>query len=70
MGTNGLNGQSIFDVFDNGYKRTVVATNGKGTPGVSIPQDLREAMDIELGDDVVVYETDEDGVLELHFGGE
>jgi hypothetical protein len=70
MDTNGLNGQSVFDVFDSGYKRTVINTNGKGTPGVSIPQDLRESMAIELGDDVVVYESEKDGVLELHFGGE
>ncbi|QGX95923.1 AbrB/MazE/SpoVT family DNA-binding domain-containing protein [Haloplanus rallus] len=70
MGSNGVNGQSVFDVFGNGYRRTVIDTNGKGTVGVSIPQELAESMAIEIGDDVVVYESDKDGVLELHFGSE
>ena len=66
----GTNGQSVFDVFGRGYKRTVISVNGNGTAGVTLPGEIREEYEIEEGDDVVVYKSEKDGVLELHFGSE
>lgn len=61
------NGQSIYDVFEKGYRRKVIDTNGGGTLGVSFPGDVREDHDVDLGDDVVFYESEKPGIIELHF---
>lgn len=60
-------GRSIFNLISNGYTRTVCEV-GTGTRGVTIPKELAEEKNIELGDEVVVRDSDDkDDVVELHF---
>lgn len=59
------NGDTVFDLVTDSFHRTVVEFGN--SKGVSLPKEYREDQDIEVGDDVVMKENHEKGVLELHF---
>lgn len=64
----GRNGQSVFDLLTNGWRRKVTLLNGEGTLAVSIPAEYQRERSIERGDDVAIRPADGgEGVLELHF---
>lgn len=63
------NGQSVFDIITNGWRRKVLGLDGGNVIGVSVPADFARDNGIEPGQDVVITkaESQERPVLELHF---
>lgn len=62
----GENGHTVFDRIRNGYKRSVLEVNGRGTLGIAIPKDIVDNYDINKSDSVAIVE--QDGQLLLDFG--
>lgn len=62
------NGQSVFDILTDGWRRKLTPRNADGTLGVSIPAEFLRDQGAEKGDEVAIKKpADRDGVLELYF---
>lgn len=62
------NGQSVFDILSEGWRRKLIQLNSDGTLVVSIPKEWRDKHNIAKGDEVAMRPADDrDGVLEVHF---
>lgn len=63
-----VNGRSVYDLITEGSSRTIQSMNGHDTPGISIPREEADRLNISIGDDVAIKPSDtQDNVLELHF---
>lgn len=62
------NGQTVYDIVAESWRRTVTRFGGHESLAVNIPKDYSEEEDVEAGDDVVIRPAeDRENVLELHF---
>ena len=62
------NGQSVFDILTEGWRRKLIQLNGGGTLVVSIPAEYQRDQGVEKGDEVAMKPADDrPGVLEIHF---
>lgn len=61
------NGQTVFDVVAESWRRTVTRFGGHESLAVNIPKEYSDEHGIEPGDDVVIRPADNDASLELHF---
>lgn len=62
------NGQSVFDILTDGWRRKVIQLNSEGTLVISIPLEFRDDLGVEKGDEVAIKPSDDqDGVLEVYF---
>lgn len=61
------NGESVYDIVTDSWRRSVAQMNGSGSVGIYIPAEFAEEYGIEVGDDVAIREREGEGILELHF---
>ena len=62
------NHQTVYDLVTDSYRRRFVSLGGGSSVGISIPADLAEDEDLEVGEELVIKEVDpeDEALFEVH----